>query len=83
MTTLYDFSMELVNMRKALDTIEVVGPKNASLLVYVYDKCNKLIDTINDVANELSKDAKKKKEEADEETNQNDRKEEEIDATSY
>lgn len=49
MQTLYDFGLEVQNIREAADSIEVKGNKNASLVVYIYNKCNDIIQAINDL----------------------------------
>ena len=53
MQTLYDFGLEIQKIREAIDSVEVKGVKNASLIVYAYDRCNDLIQTINEIT-ELS-----------------------------
>lgn len=57
MVTLYEFSVELSNIKKALDAVEVKGIQNASLLVYASNKCTKMIEAINEVTRELSSKA--------------------------
>lgn len=52
MQTLYDFGLEVQKVREAIDSIEVKGSKNASLLLYAYNKCNDIIKAINDVASQ-------------------------------
>lgn len=49
MKTLYDFGIEVQNIREAIDSLEVKGVKNASYVVYAYNKCNSIIQAINDV----------------------------------
>lgn len=49
MQTLYDFGIEVQKIREAIDSIEVKGAKNASLLTYAYSKCNDIINSINEV----------------------------------
>lgn len=49
MKTLYDFGIEVQNIREAIDSLEVKGAKNASYVVYAYNKCNDIIQAINDV----------------------------------
>lgn len=72
MITLQDFTMELVKMRKALDTIEVKGLENASLLCFLYERCDKMIEEIKKVSEELSENDIK---------NQNDSKEGDVNAS--
>lgn len=52
MQTLYDFGMEVQNIREAIDSIEVKGAKNASFVVYAYNKCNDIINEINRIIGE-------------------------------
>lgn len=58
MKTFYDFGIELSNIRTALNSIEVRGQQNASLLVYAYDKCGELISELNEIAKNLSETEK-------------------------
>lgn len=62
MKTLYDFGIELSNIRTALNSIEVRGQQNASLLVYAYDKCGELITELNEIAKTASEMETKKAE---------------------
>lgn len=55
MTSLYDFGMDLVDIRNTLNALEVKGAQNASLLVHACEKCNQMINTINEVSKELAK----------------------------
>ena len=52
MQTLYDFGMEVQKIREAIDSIEVKGAKNASFVVYAYNKCNDIINAINQIIDE-------------------------------
>lgn len=52
MQTLFDFGLEVQKVREAVDSIEVKGSKNASLLLYAYNKCNDIIKAINEVASQ-------------------------------
>lgn len=72
MITLQDFTMELVKIRKALDTIEVKGLKNASLLCFLCERCDKMLDEIKKVSEELSENGTE---------NQNDSKEGDVNAS--
>lgn len=49
MQTLYDFGMEVQKIREAADSLTVKGYQNASLVVYIFNKCNDIIQAINDV----------------------------------
>lgn len=50
MKTLYDFGIEVAKIREAVNSLEVKGGENASLIVYVIEKCNGLIAAINEVS---------------------------------
>ncbi|MBQ8707823.1 MAG: hypothetical protein IJ523_07040 [Succinivibrionaceae bacterium] len=52
--TLYDLGMEVTKIREAVDSLEVKGKKNASLVVYAFEKCNDIIEAINAVVNQES-----------------------------
>ena len=43
---LQDLRNELLNIREALNTLEVKGERNAALIVYGYNKCNALINAL-------------------------------------
>jgi len=49
MRTLYDFGLEVQKIREAIDSLEVKGNKNASFVVFAYNKCNEIIRGINDI----------------------------------
>ena len=49
MQTLYEFGMEVTRVREAIDSIEVRGHENASLVEYAFNKCNDIIAAINSV----------------------------------
>lgn len=53
--TLYDFGMEIQNIRSVANTIEVKGSENASKIIYIIGKCNDLISAINKVTEENNK----------------------------
>lgn len=53
MNTLYDLAMEIARIRDAVNAIEVKGRQNASLVTYAFDKCNGLIQMINEATKEL------------------------------
>lgn len=50
--TLYDLGMEVTKIREAINSLEVKGEKNASLVVYAFRKCNDIIEAINAVVNQ-------------------------------
>ena len=47
--TLLDFGIEVTKIREAVNSLEVKGETNASLIVYTIQKCNDLIAAINEV----------------------------------
>lgn len=49
MQTLYDFGMEVQKIREAINSLTVKGAENASLIAYAFNKCNDIIQAINDV----------------------------------
>ena len=52
--TLYELGINVAKIREAVDSIEVKGEKNASLIVYAIRKCNEMIEEINRVAAQQS-----------------------------
>lgn len=55
--TLYDLGTRIQDIRDTIDSVEIKGARNANLILIAYDKCNKLIDDLNVIAdNELNKD---------------------------
>lgn len=50
MQTLYDLGVEVTKIREAINSIEVKGEQNASLVVYSVKKCNDIIEAINAVS---------------------------------
>lgn len=48
--TLYDLGMEVTKIREAINSLEVKGENNASLVVYAFRKCNDIIEVINAIA---------------------------------
>ena len=54
MNTLMDLGQEVLKIREAIDSVEIKGvdqiKKNASYLTYAYDKCNAIIQAINQIA---------------------------------
>jgi hypothetical protein len=59
MKTLMDLGQEIIKIREAINSVEIRGVdqirKNAPYLTYTYDKCNSLIQTINQIAEEQQK----------------------------
>lgn len=49
MQTLYDFGLEVQKIREAIDNIEAKGARNASFIVFAYNKCNDIINAINQI----------------------------------
>lgn len=50
MLSLYDFGVEVMKIREAADSLTVSGVANASRVVLIFDKCNQLINAINDIS---------------------------------
>lgn len=50
MKTLYDFGLEVSKIREATNSLEVKGEQNASLIVYIVQKCNDIIQAINEAS---------------------------------
>lgn len=50
MQSLYDIGKTIVQIREAVNAIEVKGQENASYVVYIHGKCNDLIETLNEIA---------------------------------
>ena len=51
MATLYEIGQEVMRIREAVNSLEVKGQQNARLIVYCFDKCNGIIQAINDATN--------------------------------
>ena len=56
MRTLYDFGLEVAKIREAINSLEVKGGENASLIVYAIEKCNGLIAAINEFSTPIDSD---------------------------
>ena len=54
MQTLYDLGLEIEHIREAVDSMTVTGNRNASLVVYIFGKCNELIQSINEISQQLN-----------------------------
>lgn len=50
MLSLYDFGVEVMKIREAADSLTVTGVSNAAKVVLIFDKCNQLIQTINEIS---------------------------------
>lgn len=46
MSSLYDLIMEVQKIREAIDSIEVKSVRNASFIVYAYNKCNDIVEVL-------------------------------------
>lgn len=53
MVTLGSLVTEITNIRTVAELIEVKGHANASYITYIYEKCNHLINDINEAAQEI------------------------------
>ena len=54
MKTLYDLGMEITKIREAANSLEVKGEQNASLVIYIFRKCNEIIEEINVIVNNFN-----------------------------
>lgn len=54
MKTLLDFGLEVAKIREAVNSLEVKGEENAALIVYAVQKCNEIINTINEISNKMA-----------------------------
>lgn len=63
MVTLGSLVNEITNIMKAVDLIEVKGHGNAAYVTYIYDKCNHLINEINEAAREIEEKAREEQKE--------------------
>lgn len=56
MKTLKDLGQEIIKIREAINNVEIRGvdqiKKNAPYLTYAYDKCNSIIQSLNQIADE-------------------------------
>lgn len=50
MFSLYDFGVEIMKIREAADGLTITGVSNAAKVVLIFDKCNQLIQSINEVS---------------------------------
>lgn len=57
MKTLYDLGMEVMKIREAINSLEVKGKQNASLIVYAFGKCDEIIEAINEISKEAGEKA--------------------------
>ncbi len=52
MTSLLDLGKGIEEIRAAVDSIEVKGSQNCKLVAYAYNRCNELIQLINEAVRE-------------------------------
>ena len=52
MNSLYDFGQAVIQIREAVDEIEVKGAKNAGLVAMIFQKCNEIIIELNKIVSE-------------------------------
>lgn len=52
MASLYDLGKGIQEIRAAVDTVEVKGSQNCKLISFAYNRCNELIQLINDTVRE-------------------------------
>ena len=55
MITLYDIGLEIQKIREAANSLTVKGVSNASLVVYISNKCNEMIQSINQIADTVDR----------------------------
>lgn len=60
MTTLYDIGLGIQKIREAADSISITGSKNAYMIVYITEKCNELIQSINDTIHAIEEEGKER-----------------------
>jgi len=65
--TLYDLGMEVAKIREAINSLEVKGESNASLVVYAFKKCNEIIEVINNVVTQQRNSSQNEKEQTEKE----------------
>lgn len=58
MNTLYEFGEAVIEIRDAVDNIEVKGAKNAALVSMIFQKCNEIITQINLIAEQANSSEK-------------------------
>lgn len=59
MITLNELTEEVIQIQKLIDTLEVRGGKNASILAIVYNRCDNLVHNLKDVIQEIQNENKK------------------------
>ena len=52
MNSLFDFGQAVIQIREAVDEIEVKGAKNAGLVAMIFQKCNEIIIELNKIVSE-------------------------------
>ena len=52
MNSLYDFGQAIIQIREAVDEIEVKGAKSAGLVAMIFQKCNEIIIELNKIVSE-------------------------------
>lgn len=55
--SLYDFGQSIIRIREAANSMEIKGRQNASFVVYINNKCDELIEEINEIARDAEKPA--------------------------
>lgn len=50
MKSLYEFGKTIMQIREAANSIEVKGQQNAAYVMYIHNKCNDLIEAVNEIA---------------------------------
>ena len=57
MKSLYEFGKEIVRIREAINSVKIKGRKNASLVVFACNRCDELIEEINQIARNAEEQA--------------------------
>lgn len=56
MNSLYDLGIEVMKIREDINSIEVKGGANASLIVSATNRCNSIIEAINALVKRVKSD---------------------------
>ena len=52
MENLFDFGQAIIQIREAVDELEIKGAKNAGIVSMIYQKCNEIIIEVNKIVTE-------------------------------
>ncbi len=59
MITLNELTDEVIQIQRLIDSLEVRGGKNASILAVAYEHCDSLIHNLKDALQEIQNESKK------------------------